>query len=429
MAGLDIAMIFALIGAIVGRVRRGHRRPRHADPDHDLHDGRLRPVLGAADPVRSWACGLNRARPAGPPAGALLGPVGEGGPRAVSGGRARAQPRSRATRAPGRRRSPHGEVPLVAVSSPSRRSSRCSAAALAGPAQAQVTKLQVRRLRADDAGGRARRSRWPPSWAGSRQEGIDVELVPMPGSTDCVKTVAVREVDCSLPSVEPLAIGPPAGHQGQDLLHGVPGQHLRDRRAAGQPDQGVHRPEGQAHRRDLDGLGRRARGPGARPRAAGLNPDTDVTIVVAGEGAQTAAMVRSGQVDALSQFDTQYAMVENAGVKLRLLDTRAIDRFPLERLPRARGHAAGPPQGGGGARAELREGRRCSPSPTPRPRSGCCGRSSRDEAHRQGRGDGAPRRRQGAPGAGPETGGSRRPASSGGARTRRRTTAPTPTSC
>ena len=39
-------------------------------------------------------------------------------------------------------------------------------------------------------------------------------------------------------------------------------------------------------------------------------------------------MVRGGQVDALSQFDTQYAMVENAGVKLRLLDTRAIDRFP-----------------------------------------------------------------------------------------------------
>jgi NitT/TauT family transport system substrate-binding protein len=53
-----------------------------------------------------------------------------------------------------------------------------------------------------------------------------------------------------------------------------------------------------------------------------------VTIVVAGEGAQTAAMVRNKQVDALSQFDTQYAIVENAGVKLRLLDTKEIDRYP-----------------------------------------------------------------------------------------------------
>jgi NitT/TauT family transport system substrate-binding protein len=33
-------------------------------------------------------------------------------------------------------------------------------------------------------------------------------------------------------------------------------------------------------------------------------------------------------VDALSQFDTQYAMVENAGVKLRMLDTKDIDRYP-----------------------------------------------------------------------------------------------------
>jgi len=61
---------------------------------------------------------------------------------------------------------------------------------------------------------------------------------------------------------------------------------------------------------------------------AGLNPDKDVSFVVAGEGAQTAAVLRSKQVDALSQFDTQYALVENAGVKLRMLDNSAIERFP-----------------------------------------------------------------------------------------------------
>src|SRR5581483_1692109 len=61
---------------------------------------------------------------------------------------------------------------------------------------------------------------------------------------------------------------------------------------------------------------------------AGLDPDRDVRIVVAGEGAQTAALLRTGQVDALSQFDTQYAMVENAGVKLRLLQNPDIERFP-----------------------------------------------------------------------------------------------------
>jgi NitT/TauT family transport system substrate-binding protein len=66
----------------------------------------------------------------------------------------------------------------------------------------------------------------------------------------------------------------------------------------------------------------------AQVAAAGLNPDRDVNIVVAGEGAQPAAMLRNRQVEALSQFDTQYALIENAGVKMRWLDRREIERFP-----------------------------------------------------------------------------------------------------
>src|SRR5207237_2324290 len=72
----------------------------------------------------------------------------------------------------------------------------------------------------------------------------------------------------------------------------------------------------------------------ARALAAnhGMDPDRDISIVVAGEAAQTAALLRSGEVDALSQFDTQYALTENAGVKLRLLDASAIARFPSNGL-------------------------------------------------------------------------------------------------
>src|SRR6185312_16362010 len=67
-------------------------------------------------------------------------------------------------------------------------------------------------------------------------------------------------------------------------------------------------------------------------KSAGLDPDRDVRIVVAGEAAQTAALLRSKQVDALSQFDTQYALTENAGAKLRLLDTTDIAKFPSNGL-------------------------------------------------------------------------------------------------
>src|SRR4029079_6906344 len=68
----------------------------------------------------------------------------------------------------------------------------------------------------------------------------------------------------------------------------------------------------------------------ARALAAnnGFNPDKDISIVVAGESAQTAALLRSHQIDALSQFDTQYALTINAGAKLRFLDHPEIKKFP-----------------------------------------------------------------------------------------------------
>jgi NitT/TauT family transport system substrate-binding protein len=44
-----------------------------------------------------------------------------------------------------------------------------------------------------------------------KEAGIRVELAPLPGSTDCVKNVATREVPYALPSVEPVAIIRPQG--------------------------------------------------------------------------------------------------------------------------------------------------------------------------------------------------------------------------
>jgi NitT/TauT family transport system substrate-binding protein len=49
---------------------------------------------------------------------------------------------------------------------------------------------------------------------------------------------------------------------------------------------------------------------------------------VAGEGAQTASLLRAKQIDALSQFDTQYALVENAGQKLRQLPLGEMAPYP-----------------------------------------------------------------------------------------------------
>jgi len=157
--------------------------------------------------------------------------------------------------------------------------------------------------------------------------GFNVQLVPLPGSTDCVKSVATRDIQYAVPSIEPLAIIRPQGVKAKNYYTAYQGNIY-----------GIAVPEDSPVKTFADLKGKRIgvismSSAGviiARALAAmnGMNPDRDVSIVVAGEAAQTAALLRAKEVDALSQFDTQYALTENAGIKLRLLDTSAIARFP-----------------------------------------------------------------------------------------------------
>ncbi|HUM18524.1 MAG TPA: ABC transporter substrate-binding protein [Candidatus Nitrosotalea sp.] len=164
-----------------------------------------------------------------------------------------------------------------------------------------------------------------------KEDGIEVELIPLAGSGDCTKTVATKEIQFALPSVEPLAAARPQGVKAKIFYTAYQGNIYGIAVPADSPVQKMT---------DLKGknIGVISMGSAgvqiARALAAtsGMDPTNEINVVVAGEGAQTAAMVRSRQVEALSQYDTQYAMVENAGVKLRLLDTKDIDRYPSNGL-------------------------------------------------------------------------------------------------
>ncbi len=160
-----------------------------------------------------------------------------------------------------------------------------------------------------------------------KEDGIEMELVALAGSGDCVKAVATKEIQFSLPSVEPLAASRTQGLRAKIFYTAYQGNIYGIAVPADSPIQKIPDLKGKTI-----GVISMASGGVAIARAlavtSGLNPERDITIVVAGEGAQTAAMLRSRQVDALSQFDTQYAMVENAGIRLRLLDTKEIDHYP-----------------------------------------------------------------------------------------------------
>jgi NitT/TauT family transport system substrate-binding protein len=159
------------------------------------------------------------------------------------------------------------------------------------------------------------------------RDGIKVELVPIGGSTDCVKLVATKEIPYSLPSVEPLAIIRQQGVKAKIFYTAYQGNIY-----------GIAVPQGSSITKIAD-LKNKSIGVISMSSAgvviaralaanAGLDPDQDIHLVVTGEGAQTVALLRAGHIDALSQYDTQYAVVENAGVKLRLLSTKEIEGFP-----------------------------------------------------------------------------------------------------
>jgi NitT/TauT family transport system substrate-binding protein len=195
------------------------------------------------------------------------------------------------------------------------------------PALAQTTKLRVATCARTITTGVGAPFAVAIKMGWFKQEGLDVEVVPLPGSTDCVKNVATGELPVALPSVEPLATGRPQGVKAKIFYTAYQTNGYGIAVPADSPVQKVTDLKG----KNIGVTNLASAGvvvARAQVAAAGLDPDRDVSIVVAGEGAQPAAMLRTRQVEALSQFDTQYALIENAGVKMRYLDRRQIERFP-----------------------------------------------------------------------------------------------------
>jgi NitT/TauT family transport system substrate-binding protein len=157
--------------------------------------------------------------------------------------------------------------------------------------------------------------------------GIAVELQPLPGSTDCVKLVATGALPFSLPSDEPLAVIVQQGVKAKIFYTAYQGYIYGIRVPADSPVTTIAELKGKS-------IGVAAMSSAgyivARALTAnnGLDPDTDVRIVAIGEGAQAASMVRNREVDALSIYDVQYTMIENAGVKLRAIEDKNLARFP-----------------------------------------------------------------------------------------------------
>src|SRR6266568_1333743 len=281
-----------------GGIRRRAVRIGHADPEHELHHGRGRAILRAAAALDHRPVAQRR-RDRRAQARAVLGPVAE-----IQRSRKEGHHMKRSA--------------ILALSG-------ILLAGSTGLATAQTTVRVAWCAKTVSSAAAPFAIATKMGWY--KEAGIKVELVPLPGSTDCVKSVATKDVQYGLPSIEPLAIIRQQGIRIKNYYTAYQGNIY-----------GIAVPVDSPIKTFADLKGKKI---GVTSMASaglivaralattnGFNPDKDVSIVVAGEAAQTAALLRSNQVDALSQFDTQYALTENAGAKLRLLDTKDIARFP-----------------------------------------------------------------------------------------------------
>jgi NitT/TauT family transport system substrate-binding protein len=161
--------------------------------------------------------------------------------------------------------------------------------------------------------------------------GIEVEIVNFAGSSDCVRNVATGEVLVAVPTLEPVAILSQTGVQTQ-VFYSAFRRNIF----------GVAVPEDSAINSYADLRGAQigvtsmasagvivAR---AGASGAGLDPDRDINIVVSGQPGQTVVMLQRDEIQATSQWDTNYTLMGLAGVPMRMLEDPLIASFPANSM-------------------------------------------------------------------------------------------------
>jgi NitT/TauT family transport system substrate-binding protein len=164
-----------------------------------------------------------------------------------------------------------------------------------------------------------------------KELGLEVEIVNFPGSSDCVRNVATGEVLVAVPTVEPVAILSLTGVKTQVFYTAFRRNIF-----------GIAVPEASPIKayKDLKGakIGVTSMASTgvviARSVAAsvGLDPDKDIRIVVSGQPAQTVVLLKRDEIQAASQWDTQYTLMGFAGVPMRMLSDPLIASFPANSL-------------------------------------------------------------------------------------------------
>lgn len=151
-----------------------------------------------------------------------------------------------------------------------------------------------------------------------KQQGVEVEFGTVAGSAAALQLVASNQVNMAYVGMDVLILA-----KATNPSLPVKAVYLQDRGNIYE----IVVPESSAIKSvaELNGknIGIANLASGAIPNLkgmladAGLNPESSVGLIPVGNGAQAAAALRSGRVDALSLFRAQHALIETLGVNFR----------------------------------------------------------------------------------------------------------------
>lgn len=149
-----------------------------------------------------------------------------------------------------------------------------------------------------------------------KEEGLDVDVKPSPGSTQATQLVVAGTAHFTMASVEPLMIARQKGGKVIAVYNHVREPIYTIAVTKQSPITKLEQVKGKT-------IGVSSLASGAVPfskamlKLAGMDPEKDVKFVPIGVGAQAAHAVKENRVDALGYWDWAYAMIENAGVEFR----------------------------------------------------------------------------------------------------------------
>lgn len=159
------------------------------------------------------------------------------------------------------------------------------------------------------------------------QEGIDLDIVNVGSGTDCAKYVATGQVSYAAPAIEATAA---MDAMGADLKVFFTIQQVSS--------WSIQAPAASNIRTIKDLKGKKVgvaslSAIGAiivkgLAKAAGLDPDKDISLVAVGDAQRAAYFLQKGEIDAVSIFTLAHLQIEGLGTPLRQVEAQSIENAP-----------------------------------------------------------------------------------------------------